>query len=124
MPKDTAAPAVTLAEVRFETVIGETDVTGTPEEHAKTEKQFIGRVDRYARVNNEPASFDLFTWQHNAAAALHGWADHAHHAAAPIQITAKAYRNALRAAAEPDAVGNYLPHPAALSPHCPHTRKS
>lgn len=94
--------------------------TATPEEHAHTEKQFVRNVQRYARVNNEPASFALFTWQHNAASALHGWREHEHHAGAPIQLTGKAYRNALRAAAEPNATGNYVPHPAALSPHCPH----
>jgi hypothetical protein len=97
--------------------------TATPEEHAHTEKQFVRKVQRYARINNEPASFELFTWQHNAASALHGWREHEHHAGKPIQLTGKAYRNALRAAAEPDATGNYAPCQAALSPHCPHQRK-
>ena len=96
--------------------------TATPEEHAKTEKQFVRKVERYARVNNEPASFDLFTWQHNCASALHGWREHEHHTGQPIQLTGKAYRNALRAVAEPDAAGNYTPHSAAESKYSPHRK--
>jgi hypothetical protein len=77
-------------------------------------------------------------WQHKTAAALHGWADHAHHEGKPIEITGEAYYNALVAASEPkpqkrvekylDASGKeasrevpmpsqYVPCWDALSPH-------
>lgn len=50
---------------------------------------------------------------HEAAAILHGWALHAHHEGAPIQITAEAYAAAIEAVdARP-----LKPHPGALSPH-------
>lgn len=119
MPKETLKQAD--ADVR---PVVDPDALATPEEHAKAEKQFAGRVVRFARIGNQSPTFDMYSWQHNAAAALHGWGDHAHHAGKPMQLTAKAYRNALRAAANPDVKGNYVPEPAALSPHCPHTRKS
>lgn len=57
-------------------------------------------------------------WQHAAAAALHGWADHAHHEGKAILLTAEEYFHALVAATEPDAKrGDYVPHAPALSPH-------
>lgn len=57
-------------------------------------------------------------WQHNAAAALHGWAKHQHHAGAPMQLTGEDYFAALVAASEPTGkAGDYVPHPAALSPY-------
>lgn len=57
-------------------------------------------------------------WQHNAAAALHGWDKHAHHEGAPMQLTGDDYFYALVAASEPTGkAGDYVPHPAALSPH-------
>lgn len=55
-------------------------------------------------------------WQHDAAAALHGWTTHAHHAGAPMQLSGADYYEALVAASEPKS-GRYVPHPAALSPH-------
>lgn len=61
-------------------------------------------------------------WQHGAASALHGWNDHAHHAGAPMAMSAQAYYAALVAASAPDGRGNYVPHAAALSKHNPHAR--
>lgn len=58
-------------------------------------------------------------WQHKAAAALHGWAAHEHHAGAPMQLTAEAYYEALVAASKPNKSGEYIPHFPALSPHAP-----
>jgi hypothetical protein len=125
MPKEPAAPSVAEADERAVAVAKpDEEKLGTPEEHAVAEKQFVGTFDRYARIGDEAATVTRYTWQHNCAAALHGWADHEHHAGAPIRITAKAYRNALRAAAGPDATGDYVAHQAALSPHCPHTKKA
>ncbi len=118
MPKEHEKAAMVDAEVR-----PEPEPMLTPEEHAKAEKQFVGVATRYARIGDQSPTIAQYTWQHNAAAALHGWDAHAHHAGEPIRMTAKAYRNALRAASSPDERGEYLPHDAALSPHCPHQRK-
>jgi hypothetical protein len=114
----------------------------TPEEHAKA---FGGvkPVQRAARVNNEPASFELYHQFHNGAEALHGWREHAHHTGAPIQLSADDYKAALKAASTPvtrvldkegkptgepvdsldmankgiPTITDYEPHQAALSPH-------
>lgn len=75
-------------------------IVGTPEEHAKA-LGGVKTVDRAARVNNEPASFQLFHQFHSGAEALHGWREHAHHAGAPIQLTRDEYSAALKAAAGP-----------------------
>ena len=56
-------------------------------------------------------------WQHKAAAALHGWGDHEHHAGEPIKLTGEEYYGALVAASEPATDGNYLAHLPACSPH-------
>lgn len=117
MPKESEKAATVEADVRQD------EPLLSPDEHAKNEKQFVGVFTRYARIGDQSPTVTQYTWQHNAAAALHGWDAHAHHAGEPIRMTAKAYRNALRAAAAPDALGEYLPHEAALSPHCPHQRK-
>lgn len=58
-------------------------------------------------------------WQHAAAAALHGWDAHAHHAGEPLQLSAEDYYRALVAASAPDGAGNYRPHAGALSRHAP-----
>lgn len=58
-------------------------------------------------------------WQHNAASAVHGWAEHAHHEGAPMLLTGEDYYAALVAASQPDEKGNYVPHRAALSKHAP-----
>lgn len=58
------------------------------------------------------------SWKHGAAAALHGWTLHAHHAGSPILLSRAAYEGALAAASEPVGAG-YEPHPDALSPHAP-----
>jgi len=56
-------------------------------------------------------------WKHAAARALHGWAEHAHHTGAPMELSAEDYAAALEAACNPGKSGSYEPHPAALSPH-------
>ena len=55
------------------------------------------------------------TWKHNAAAMLHGWAEHRHHTNRPIEIPRDAYEKALAAASEPGVDGKYTPHDAACS---------
>lgn len=48
---------------------------------------------------------------HRCADSLHGWSEHAHHQAEPMQLTESDYQAALKAA------GNYKTHPAAIAPH-------
>lgn len=95
----------------------------------------------------KPQKILVHSWQHTAAAQLHGWGAHEHHAGAPIQLTRDDYEKALEAASEPvtrlldkdgkptgdpltkEAVAamngrqpvrsDYEPHRAALSPHAP-----
>ena len=107
----TAAPAVSSsAEKR------------TPEEWAgvcgqRRPKTFEETV---TTVNGKP--FDVvgpYLWEHEAAAVLHGWALHAHHAGEPIKLTRADYEAALKAAGVTNDKGEYVPHPAALSPHKP-----
>jgi len=113
----------------------------TPDQHAEALKA-VKTVTRSARVNGEPEQFKLYHWQHAAAAALHGWAQHAHHEAEPIKLSRKDYESALKAASYPVTrvlkdgkfVGeivdsheaaakgiptftDYEPHKPALSPH-------
>jgi hypothetical protein len=52
-------------------------------------------------------------WRHAAAAVLHGWAAHQHHAGSPIQLTEADYDAALAAV----TVAPLVPHNAALSPY-------
>ena len=69
-------------------------------------------------VNGQPFDFvGDFLWEHEAAAVLHGWTKHAHHAGEPMQLSRQDYESALKAAGVTNAKGEYMPHPAALSPH-------
>jgi hypothetical protein len=59
-----------------------------------------------------------YTAEHQAAATLHGWPLHAHHTAAPMQLTLTEYRKALEAAnTTPDGYLTPVPHAPAFSPH-------
>ena len=53
-------------------------------------------------------------WQHAAAAALHGWGQHAHDEQAPIMLSESDYTKALEAAESNPP----KPHKGALSKHC------
>jgi len=76
-----------------------------------------------ARPKKQPA----YSWQHAAAAQLHGWNAHEHHAGSPIQLSRADYEAALAAASAPVATlmpngltrTVYEPHKPALSPHAP-----
>lgn len=69
-----------------------------PAEHAKQ----TGNVQPFhgLAVNGERAT-ERFSWQHAAAAQLHGWAEHEHHEGGPILLTRAEYAAALKAASEP-----------------------
>ncbi len=59
--------------------------------------------------------------EHKAAAALHGWNDHQHHAGEPMSLTDEDYLEAIEAAKRPPQGTNKLrPHQPACSEHCPH----
>lgn len=62
-------------------------------------------------------------WKHGAAAALHRWADHEHHAGKPMQLSQADYEGAIKAALSmvqvkrgSEQIPTYVPHAAALSP--------
>ena len=65
-----------------------------------------------------PGQEDFFSARHAAAAALHGWNDHAHHEGRELEMTEADYRTALDAG-HPKK-GNPKAHRPALSKHCPH----
>jgi hypothetical protein len=56
-------------------------------------------------------------WKHAAAAALHGWGEHAHHEGKSMELSADDYAAALKAVEGPGPSGDYEPHKAALSKH-------
>ena len=70
-------------------------------------------------------------YKHAAAAALHGWEEHAYHSGKPMTLSERDYDAALKAACElvppagkakdgePPLRHRYRPHAAALSPHHP-----
>lgn len=93
----------------------------TPDQHmARLKKYTLGRkMGKLQRAK-------LPIWQHSAASALHGWAQHAHHAGEPMRLTEAAYKAALKAVDAPthDDAGRAIvykasdlnkPHKAALS---------
>lgn len=114
--------------------------SATPEEHAVQAGQLLAAM-------REPVTFNgvhpgpAYTWQHAAAAQLHGWNHHKLHDATPLQISRKAYDAALKAVEAPvphavDRTGNrrqlaegekpkadesllhdYVPHGPAVSKH-------
>ena len=67
---------------------------------------------------------DAVAWKHAAASALHGWKEHAHHENRPMELSAEDYAAALKAVEAPNAQGEYVPHPAALSKHAAITNRS
>lgn len=99
----------------------QSDGRATPHEHAVATGNHgargAGRGTRVASVGGRAAPASTYSWQHNAAAQLHGWPQHEHHAGAPIRLTREDYELALAAAEAPDPAGEYEPHEAALSEH-------
>lgn len=72
----------------------------SPVDHAR-ELKAVKTVRRAARINKEPAEYELFHWQHAAAEALHGWKQHAHHEQKPLSLSFEDYKAALLAASHP-----------------------
>lgn len=111
----------------------------TPAEHARACGK-VKRVKRGVAFKGQRYMRESYDSIHAAAAVLHGWQFHEHHAGEPMRLTREAYEAALKAAANPINVteddlkkcrddsecaelrakhGHYQPHPAALSPHKP-----
>jgi len=110
-PADVPAPP-TPAEAQLDAA------KATPEEHARD----TGNVRDYQesfKLNGSPGIKPAYTWQHAAAAQLHGWNAHKLHSAEPFTLTREAYSAALDAGATADERGHYTPHPGALSPFAP-----
>jgi hypothetical protein len=82
----------------------------TPDEWART----LGYVIVPSKRRGGRAGF---TSEHRAAEILHGWIEHAHHAAAAIELTQADYEAAIDAAVNSSPA---RPHPGALSKHCNH----
>lgn len=115
----------------------------TPEDHARATGNLAARTPSIAFGTQR----QRYTWQHEAAAQLHGWNAHPLNTADPLLITRAAYEGALKAVEAPvtrerDAktghsgdpltaeqvaklkdtsrlVTTYEPHTDALSPHAP-----
>lgn len=94
--------------------------TRTPFEHAAARKS-IKSFRRFLVPKGQRARLDLCPAEHNAAAVLHGWAEHKHHTGEDIKLTDEAYEGALKAAVTPleggERHGDYEPHKPALSPY-------
>lgn len=112
MPKDIHLPA---GEVRVDApielqagdrLIGASAAKGTPRDHAKAigahkERELRKGDVAVTSVNGQAVDMNLFSWQHNAAAALHGWAEHEHHEGKPLELSRDDYKKALLAASAP-----------------------
>lgn len=131
----------------------ESSKLAAPHDHAKAIGSFRSRKARagdvaVTSINGQSVSTDEYSWQHNAAAALHGWAEHEHHEAAPIALSLDDYKLALLAASAPvtrviakdgklgakvdsheaaakgiPTVTDYEPYAPALSQHAAHSKK-
>lgn len=142
------------ADVRPVAVVAKPTDLASPHEHAKALGSFGKREARpgsvaLTSVNGQSLSTDRYSWQHNAAAALHGWLEHEHHEAKPIELSAEDYKAALLAASAPvtrivgkdgkpgektnsheaaekgiPTVTDYEPHAPALSRHAAHAKKA
>jgi hypothetical protein len=97
--------------------------TKTPREHAKA-RDLVKAVKQTVAISvgapagsapPRPGTVDRYNWRHAAAASLHGWSQHEHHAGKPIQLSDADYEAALEAASAPKGV-SYEPHKPALSP--------
>lgn len=78
----------------------------TPHEHAKAlgsykERQLGKGEVAVTAVNGKAVELGRYSFQHASAVALHGWAEHEHHEAKPIDLSLDDYKKALLAASAP-----------------------
>lgn len=93
------------------------DVQVRPEPEAKTAPKAspVRTVDEWRAAKFPPVKHGVDpVWQHNAAAALHCWAQCAHHTAKPMALSEQDYDAALAAVLTTDARGVPTPHKPAL----------
>lgn len=108
MAKETPEPtAPTKAEKR------------SPHEHAEAFGHVISGSG--PRFGSEPNGPD-YSWQHRAAAQLHGWLEHEHHEGKPVELSEHDYQAALFAASRTNESGDYTPHKPAMSKHAAKAR--
>src|SRR6478736_4175252 len=72
----------------------------SPREHAKAigaykERQLRRGDVAVTSLNAQSVALEHYSWQHNAAAALHGWLEHEHHEGKPIELSLDDYKKAL-----------------------------
>jgi len=76
-----------------------------PHEHAVAIGAFRERKERagavVAAIGGRTPNLGEYSWQHQAAAALHGWVEHEHHEAKPVDLSLDDYKKALLAASSP-----------------------
>lgn len=83
------------------------------------------------KKGHRPAEFAF----HSGAAALHGWAEHAHHENSAMELSEADYDKAIEAAKKPKPAAKptesnplpreaYVPHKAALSKHSPAAKRA
>jgi hypothetical protein len=80
----------------------------TPEDHARA----TGNAKRALRrvvFGNQPANYEKFSAEHNAASVMHGWSHNEHEFGEPHKLPRSAYLAALEAACTGDT-----PHAAAV----------
>lgn len=81
-------------------------------------------VSEHAQLNYPPATGGNVVdgvrmphpdrWKHEAAAALHNWAEHKHHQSEEVRLSASDYKKAIEAACSLDDKGIPVPHEAAF----------
>lgn len=111
--------------------VGDTQPSPPPPPSKEAPKAKAARIPRYpvgelAKKHGETLKLTFPTKRivpsaaHKAAAALHGWNDHLHHAGGPMCLTDEDYLAAIEAARRPPQGTNKLrPHQPACSEHCP-----
>lgn len=109
--KDSNTPVTTPAQKPAHAL--NASAKGPPHDHASAIGAFRQREIRKGELlvtslNGNPVkSMSDYSWQHNAAAALHGWGGHGvadgheHHEGKPIELSRDDYKAALLAASSP-----------------------
>jgi len=75
-----------------------------------------GLVRSPQRAIERGRPLDIYSVEHSAASALHGWHYEESVTGVPLQLTEDDYVAALNAAVTPNKLGKYTPHGPAVSP--------
>jgi hypothetical protein len=116
MSKETAKAAADSSAKDSKAEAPALDPVMKPADHARALGQ-TKKQKRFMVLAGEKKSYEALSAAHEAAAVLHGWAEHEHHTGKTIELSRSAYQGALNAASHfAEGTGDYVPHPAALSP--------